>query len=97
MRADSGDTGGGDLRVKDVEAIAHAVAGRVVRTPCLRAAWLNEYVGASVYLKAELLQHTGSFKVRGVLNRLARMPPEERVRGVISVSAGNHAQTLAYG
>jgi len=97
MRADRGDTGGGVLRVEDVEAAARALAGRVVRTPCVRAAWLDEHVGASVYLKAELLQHTGSFKVRGVLNRLARMPQEERERGVIAVSAGNHAQALAYG
>jgi threonine dehydratase len=58
---------------------------------------LSELAGAPVLLKAELFQRTGSFKPRGVLNVLATLTPEERERGVIGISAGNHAQALAYG
>ena len=54
-------------------------------------------LGPGIRLKAELLQRTGSFKARGVLNRLAALTPEERERGVIGISAGNHAQALAWG
>ncbi len=57
---------------------------------------LSERVGASVHFKAELLQRTGSFKPRGVLNKLATLSDDEKRRGVISISAGNHAQALAY-
>src|ERR671939_96210 len=57
---------------------------------------LSESVGAEVSFKAELLQRTGAFKPRGVLNKLATLSPEEKRRGVISISAGNHAQALAY-
>ncbi len=57
---------------------------------------LSEQVGAPVHFKAELLQRTGSFKPRGVLNKLSTLTAEEKARGVISISAGNHAQALAY-
>src|SRR5438270_1238224 len=57
---------------------------------------LSERVGAQVHFKAELFQRTGSFKPRGVLNKLATLTDEEKARGVISISAGNHAQALAY-
>src|SRR5947207_14073049 len=57
---------------------------------------LSERVGVPVHFKAELLQRTGSFKPRGVLNKLATLTDEEKQRGVISISAGNHAQALAY-
>src|SRR5438045_9230246 len=57
---------------------------------------LSERVGADVHFKAELLQKTGAFKPRGVLNKLATLTDEEKQRGVISISAGNHAQALAY-
>ncbi len=97
IRAETETAGQGVLQLEDVEAAARPLAGRIVRTPSLRAPWLDEHVQGSAYLKAELLQHTGSFKIRGVLSRLARMTPDERARGVVSVSAGNHAQALAYG
>jgi threonine dehydratase len=77
----------------DVIAAAARISGRVHRTPTLSSTTL----GPQVWLKAELLQKTGSFKVRGVLNKLASLTPEERERGVIGVSAGNHAQALAWG
>jgi threonine dehydratase len=66
------------------------------RTPTFSAATLGELAGARVLLKAELFQKTGSFKPRGVLNKLATLTSEEKQRGVISISAGNHAQALAY-
>jgi threonine dehydratase len=69
-----------------------AIAGRLHRTPLFSSATL----GASVHLKAELFQRTGSFKPRGVLTKLASLSPEEKRRGVIGISAGNHAQALAY-
>jgi len=77
----------------DVLAAAERIRGRVHRTPTFSASTL----GAGVRLKAELFQRTGSFKVRGVLNRLARLDADERARGVIGISAGNHAQALAWG
>jgi threonine dehydratase len=77
----------------DVIAAAERIRGRLHRTPMLSSATLGE----GVWLKAELLQKTGSFKVRGVLNKLASLSPEEKARGVIGISAGNHAQALAWG
>ena len=77
----------------DVLAAAERIRGRVHRTPTLSARSL----GPGIRLKAELLQRTGSFKIRGVLNRLATLSDEERERGVIGISAGNHAQALAWG
>jgi threonine dehydratase len=84
------------ISVDDVERAAGTIAGRVHRTPLLRSATLSDRLGAEAYLKAELFQRTGSFKVRGALNRIAELTDEERKRGVISISAGNHAQALAW-
>src|SRR3954447_21779003 len=81
------------VELRDVEAAREAIAGRLHRTPTFRSATLGE----RVFLKAELFQKTGSFKPRGVLNNLAALTPEERERGVIGISAGNHAQALAWG
>ena len=81
------------VRHADVLAAAERISGRVHRTPTFSAATLGE----RVWLKAELFQKTGSFKVRGVLNKLASLSPEEKARGVIGISAGNHAQALAWG
>jgi len=77
----------------DVLAAAQRIGGRVHRTPTFSSATLGE----RVWLKAELFQKTGSFKVRGVLNKLASLSPDERACGVIGISAGNHAQALAWG
>jgi threonine dehydratase len=76
----------------DVLRAAEVIRGRVHRTPTLSSASL----GPGRWLKAELLQRTGSFKPRGVLNRLSTLTAGERERGVIGVSAGNHAQALAW-
>jgi threonine dehydratase len=77
----------------DVKRAAGLIRGRLHRTPTLTSAAL----GSGCHLKAELLQKTGSFKPRGVLTALASLDAEERARGVISVSAGNHAQAVAWG
>jgi threonine dehydratase len=77
----------------DVERAAEVIAGRLHRTPLLSSRTL----GPDVFLKAELLQRTGSFKPRGVLTKLASLTAEEKKRGVIASSAGNHAAALAFG
>ena len=84
------------LSLDDVERARERIAGRVHRTPVLSSRTLSERVGADVSFKAELFQRTGSFKPRGVLNKLSTLSEEEKRRGVISISAGNHAQALAY-
>lgn len=72
------------------------IAGSVHRTPLLRSRTLSERVGAPLYLKCENLQKTGAFKVRGALHRLLRLSEDERDRGVVTISAGNHAQAVAW-
>lgn len=72
------------------------IAGSVHRTPLLHSRTLSERVGAPLYLKCENLQRTGAFKVRGALHRLLRLTDEERARGVVTISAGNHAQAVAW-
>ena len=81
-----------------LEAIEHArevLAGIAARTPMEESRFLSGIVGAPVHLKAENLQRTGSYKIRGASYRLSRLSPEERSRGVVAASAGNHAQGVA--
>jgi len=80
-------------RIRDAAA---RIAGNVHRTPLLSAAGLGSRFGASLYLKCESLQKTGSFKPRGALNKVLSLSPEERARGLVTVSAGNHAQAVAW-
>ncbi|MFG1370623.1 threonine ammonia-lyase [Xanthobacter oligotrophicus] len=88
----------GDLPVTlaDVEAARSLVSGAVLHTPTLHAPRLSALTGADVYVKYENLQVTASFKERGALVKLARLTPEEARRGVVAMSAGNHAQAVAY-
>ena len=72
------------------------IASSVHRTPLLRSRTLSDRIGAPVYLKCENLQKTGAFKVRGALHRLLMLSDEERARGVATISAGNHAQAVAW-
>ncbi|HYY76806.1 MAG TPA: pyridoxal-phosphate dependent enzyme [Gaiellaceae bacterium] len=81
----------------DVPAAAAVISGRLHRTPLLSSETLGRAFGGRAFLKAELLQKTGSFKPRGVLTKLASLSPAERERGVIAASAGNHAAALAWG
>ncbi len=84
------------ITLTDVEAAQTIIAGRVLRTPMLPAPRLSELTGAEIFVKYENLQVTNSFKERGALNKLASLDSEDRKRGVIAMSAGNHAQAVAY-
>jgi threonine dehydratase len=84
------------ISVEDVQRAARTIAGRVHRTPLDLSSTLSGIVGSDALLKAELFQRTGSFKVRGALNRLEELTGDERSSGVISISAGNHAQAVAW-
>ena len=81
----------------DVQRAREVIGARLHRTPSFTSASLSSLVGARCVLKAELFQKTGSFKPRGVLTKLASLSDEERQRGVIGISAGNHAAALAWG
>ena len=80
----------------DIRQAAETIRSAVYRTPTVPALALSAALGLDIVLKLETLQRTGSFKERGALNRLAHLTAEERARGVIAMSAGNHAQGVAY-
>jgi threonine dehydratase len=84
------------VELKDIEAAARVIEGHVVRTPCLHSRTLSDITGAEVWLKFENHQFTASFKERGALNKLNSLTPEQRKKGVIACSAGNHAQGVAH-
>src|SRR3954464_6735482 len=82
--------------IDDIRAARERIDGKVVRTPMLVSQTLSEIIGAEIWLKFENLQFTAAYKERGALNKLLQLTPEERARGVIAASAGNHAQAVAY-
>ena len=82
--------------IDDIRVAAERIKGAVIRTPMLVSRTLSEIIGAEVWLKFENLQFTAAYKERGALNKLLQLSPEERSRGVIAASAGNHAQAVAY-
>ncbi|HEX6957703.1 MAG TPA: threonine ammonia-lyase [Ferrovibrio sp.] len=84
------------LALADIEAAAGRLRGAIAETPCLHSRTLSELTGAQVWLKFENHQFTASFKERGALNKLLQLSADERRRGVIAMSAGNHAQGVAY-
>ncbi|MCA1599825.1 MAG: threonine ammonia-lyase, partial [Chloroflexi bacterium] len=84
------------VTLDDVRRAAALGAGVVRRTPLFDSGTFSEMAGCKVYLKAENLQVTGSFKIRGALNKMAQLTDEERARGVVAASMGNHAQGVAY-
>jgi len=84
------------LTFDDIKAAATRLHGHIERTPCRHSRTLSEITGAEVWVKFENLQFTAAFKERGALNKLSLMTADERARGVIAASAGNHAQGLAY-
>ena len=90
------DPGGLPVSFADVTSAAAAIEGVVVRTPTVRSQTLSAITGADLWLKFENLQYTASFKDRGALYRLLQLTPDERARGVVAMSAGNHAQGVAY-
>ncbi|NUQ11130.1 MAG: threonine ammonia-lyase [Gemmatimonadaceae bacterium] len=83
------------LSLADFEAARERIAGHIRRTPLLTSRQLSERSGFDVRLKAEMFQRVGSYKIRGPLNKFALMPDEEKRRGVVCSSAGNHAQGVA--
>ena len=84
------------LTLDDVRAAAARIAGQVVRTPTMYSKTLSEITGAEIWLKFENLQFTAAYKERGALNALLQLSDEQRAKGVIAASAGNHAQGLSY-
>lgn len=80
----------------DITAAALRLQGHLLQTPCVASQTLSDITGAQVFLKFENLQFTASFKERGACNKLAQLTPEQSARGVIAMSAGNHAQGVAY-
>jgi len=84
------------LQLQDIQTAAGRLAGQVLDTPFVESRTISQLTGCQVFLKFENLQYTASFKERGACNKLAQLTPEERVRGVVAMSAGNHAQGVAY-
>lgn len=84
------------IDIDTIRAARERIGRRIHRTPLLRSSQLGAQTGTRLWFKAEALQKTGSFKVRGVFNRIAHMSEAERSRGLITISAGNHAQAVAY-
>src|SRR3989442_252256 len=84
------------VRFQDIEAAVERIAGHVIESPCPPSIPLSEITGIQIFCKLEYLQRTGSFKERGARNALLLLSPEQRQRGVIAASAGNHALGLAY-
>jgi threonine dehydratase len=83
------------LSIAEIEAAAELLRGVAITTPMEESRWLSALVGGPVLLKCENLQRTGSFKIRGAYVRMSRLSAEERARGVVAASAGNHAQGVA--
>ena len=84
------------VSLSDIEQAARRIEGQVLRTPCLASRTLSQILGCEVFLKFENLQYTASFKERGAYNKLSCLSADERRRGVVAMSAGNHAQGVAY-
>ncbi|MDW5441366.1 threonine ammonia-lyase [Polaromonas sp. SM01] len=84
------------LALTDIEAAALRLQGQLLDTPCVASKTLSQITGAEIFLKFENLQYTASFKERGACNKLVQLSDQEQRRGVIAMSAGNHAQGVAY-
>jgi threonine dehydratase len=84
------------VQLDDILAAREVIQGKLHRTPIMRSTYLSERAGVNVALKLELFQKTGAFKARGALNKMAHLTPEEKAKGVLAFSAGNHAQGVAW-
>ncbi len=82
--------------IDDIRAAAHRIDGAIEKTPTSHSGVLSKMIGADLWLKFENLQYTAAYKERGALNKLLQLTDDERARGVIAASAGNHAQAVAY-
>ena len=94
-RMTSSEPGASRLTLDHVQAAARRLDGRIHRTPVIASRFLDEATGHTVFLKCENVQRAGAFKIRGALNKLLTLSQEERSRGVIAFSSGNHAQGVA--
>ena len=83
------------LNIDDIKSAARRIKGLVLQTPLIESDWINQRLGGRVWFKAECLQHTGSFKIRGATNKLLSLDADQRRRGVVAYSSGNHAQGVA--
>jgi threonine dehydratase len=83
------------LTLRDIEAAAERIRGRAVRTPLIEAHAASQATGGRIFIKPEVLQRTGSFKFRGAMSRMTLLTEDERKRGVVAYSSGNHAQAVA--
>lgn len=84
------------LTLRDIEAARRRIREHIFMTPCARSEYFSRHLGCEAWFKLENLQMTGAFKERGALNKLMLLSPEERARGVVTASAGNHAQAVSY-
>jgi len=84
------------IPIEEIRAAAQRLSGKIHRTPLLSAASIGERAGARLFLKCENLQKTGSFKPRGALNKVLSLTQAEKARGLVTVSAGNHAAAVAW-
>src|SRR6202167_1860690 len=84
------------LSLKDIQSARQRIAPCIRRTPLSPSTTLSERLKTNVYVKLEMFQKTGSFKVRGAFNKALSLTPEEREHGIVAVSGGNHAQAVAY-
>src|SRR6266540_4471779 len=84
------------IALSEIQAAARRIAGQVHRTPLFSSRGLGEIAGVELRLKCEIFQKTGSFKPRGALNKVLSLSAAERARGLVTVSAGNHAQAVAW-
>jgi threonine dehydratase len=85
------------VNLKDIEQAQQEIARYIKQTPLTRSQFLSDLCSGSVYLKLENQQVTQSFKVRGVMNKLLHLSPQEKSQGVITASAGNHGKAVAFG
>lgn len=84
------------MKIDDIRQAANRIKSYIKRTPLEHSHSLSQHLGTNVFVKLELFQKTGSFKPRGAFNKLLSLSPEERKRGVVAISGGNHAQAVAY-
>ena len=84
------------MTIREIEAARIRIASYIIQTPLLRMRNLDQHLGCEVYAKAECMQTTGSFKLRGAMNKILSLSEEELHRGIIAASSGNHGKAIAY-
>src|SRR5947207_15207011 len=84
------------MNIASIKQAQQRIKGFVKRTALERSETLSKYLGTNVFVKLELFQKTGSFKVRGAFNKMLSLSEDDRKRGVVAISGGNHAQAVAY-